>query len=419
MARKSFNLTPKNLVGAERDRFFGRLIMYGTLAIVLLALGLVGYSIFNERYLVPRKTVAQVEGTLITGEQFQARVRINRARLVNSFMQYYQMQGILADPALQQQINNQLLGINYQLQPLIAGENALNELIDDELLKLEAPAYGITVSEEQVDRELESFFGYYLSGTPTLTPTFTPFATSTLSATQLAIVSATPTLTPLPEVTSTPSPTATSASDPAQTPVPTATPFTREAYEQALADYFASQASDVGVSQQAIRDLVRASLYRQAFRRQFEQSVPRVEEQVWARHILVPDAEEARLVLGSLNAGRDWADIAAEVSLDDSNKDRGGDLGWFSIDTMVEPFAQAAFALEIGEISDPVETDFGFHIIQVLGHEERPLTQAVYDQRVQQALSAFLAELREKYNWSIEGEVWKSITPNEPRLPLQ
>lgn len=158
-------------------------------------------------------------------------------------------------------------------------------------------------------------------------------------------------------------------------------------------------------------------LLRQAVLDYLALDVPHVEEQVWARHILVATEEEADAVLARLDAGEDWSALAAELSTDTTNKDLGGDLGWFSRDTMVEPFANAAFELRIGEISQPVQSDFGWHIIQVLGHEQRrPLTGSVFDQRVQQAYDAFVAGLREKYTWEIFDN-WQSIVPTRPSIP--
>lgn len=94
--------------------------------------------------------------------------------------------------------------------------------------------------------------------------------------------------------------------------------------------------------------------------------------QVHARHILLRTETEAQEVITALQGGADFASLAQEKSIGPSSS-RGGDLGFFGKDEMVEPFAEVAFSLQPGQISqEPVQTQFGWHVIKVEEQREAP-----------------------------------------------
>ena len=95
------------------------------------------------------------------------------------------------------------------------------------------------------------------------------------------------------------------------------------------------------------------------------------EEEVRARHILVPTEDEAKAILAQLRNGADFATLAKEKSKDPGASE-GGDLGYFTKEQMVPEFAAAAFKLDKGQISDPVKTQFGWHIIKVEDKRVKP-----------------------------------------------
>lgn len=83
-------------------------------------------------------------------------------------------------------------------------------------------------------------------------------------------------------------------------------------------------------------------------------------------HILVETEEEANAVIDRLNSGEDFATVAKEISIDPGSKEKGGDLDFIKYtDNMVKEFLDASFALEVGALSDPVKSDYGYHIIKV------------------------------------------------------
>lgn len=93
--------------------------------------------------------------------------------------------------------------------------------------------------------------------------------------------------------------------------------------------------------------------------------------QIKARHILVADEAKAKEVKAKLDEGGDFAELAKENSTDTVSAEAGGDLGWFGTGQMVPEFEEAAFALDVNEISAPVKSEHGYHIIQVTEKEEK------------------------------------------------
>jgi foldase protein PrsA len=91
----------------------------------------------------------------------------------------------------------------------------------------------------------------------------------------------------------------------------------------------------------------------------------RMNESVRASHILVETEDEAKNVIERINKGESFEDLAKELSKDPGSGANGGDLDYFEYTDMVQPFSEAAFALEIGEVSEPVKSDFGYHVIKV------------------------------------------------------
>jgi parvulin-like peptidyl-prolyl isomerase len=112
----------------------------------------------------------------------------------------------------------------------------------------------------------------------------------------------------------------------------------------------------------------------------------------------------------------DFAKVAAAMSTDTSNKDKGGDLGWFGKGSMVQEFQDAAFALKVGEISQPVKTSNGYHIIQVLAHANIPLDANAYHQAKQTAFDDWLKKLRDQYKVETYNN-WQNIVPTDPAAP--
>jgi foldase protein PrsA len=139
--------------------------------------------------------------------------------------------------------------------------------------------------------------------------------------------------------------------------------------------------------------------------------------QVRARHILVKSRPQADTIEAQLKKGADFATLAKQYSTDPGTKDKGGELGWFGPGQMVPAFQAAAFALKPGQISAPVQTPFGWHVIQV--EETKPLTKdaavdQIKKQQEQLQVTPFMNQLRTSAKIEIDDPRYQDLFPATP-----
>jgi parvulin-like peptidyl-prolyl isomerase len=420
-------ITKKHMARLERERRQVNLIRGIAIAGIVIVAGLLAYGYLRLNVFALREPVARVNEVTIPTGQWQERVKFQRAQLLNAYNQYsFYQQSFGFDYSQQMQ---QILGTLSQ--PEILGQQVIDQMIDEILIRQEAEKRGITVSQEEVDNYFKETFGFFPDGTPTPTITPTEFAFPTLSNEQLTFYpststpteAATSTVTPAgtPDRSVTPTPTATQA-PPTPTFVPeqataSPTPYTEEGYRTNY-DEMVESFSQYNVSEKTIRSIYEADLLRQKLRDDIAKDIPQTEEQVFARHILVETEEEANAAYERLQNGEDFATVAREVSQDTGSAERGGDLDWQPRSFFVKEFGDAAFTQEIGEIGKPVKTDFGYHIIQVIAREELPLSASQYDQQKETAFNDWLTAAKEAA--TIETfENWIEHVPTEPALETQ
>jgi parvulin-like peptidyl-prolyl isomerase len=427
------HINKKHLAHLEVVRRQDRIIRISAIAIIVLVVGIVAYGVLTNSVLLPYRNVATVNGDNITVAEFQTQVKISRIQSINRYMQYMQYAQMFGvqDPANDANFGPVLQKESQLLNSTDAmGQQVIDLLVNDRLIRQEAKKRNITVSADELEKAVQESFSYYANGTPTAVVTPTQIVIPTLNPTQLALVTITPTPSQVPTQTAaptatldpstTPVPTATTGptetAAPSPTALPTATQVSLDGYKTLLKQRVDGLIKDTGMDEASYRRYIETSLLRDKLLADITKDIKPVQEQVWARHILVKTLEEANAVEARLKKGEDFSKIAKEVSTDTSNKDKGGDLGWFAKGAMVAPFEASAFALSVGQISDPVKSDFGYHVIQVLGHEERPLTDQVFQQLRQTAFTDFLTKLRSTSNVQIF-DLWKSIVPTTPALP--
>jgi peptidyl-prolyl cis-trans isomerase D len=441
-------LTRKQLSRAQRERQQRRYIVIASLVVFGLVLAIILFGVFDQTVLRPRQPVARVNDTQITRDEFVKAARFQRYQLVAQYGQTAQMAQLFAtDEQTQQFFVQQLQQIALQLSdPATLGRSTIDGLVNDELIRQEAARRGISVTREEVDQAYREFFGFYPDGTPTptqtgtLPPTWTatapPPATATPDATQAAQLTAAPTLTPTETVeptatlepTATITPTATSTPGPSptatatRTETPTATPFTTQGFATVEGEFRADLRQQTGMTEADLRRYFETRLLREKLVEMFAEQTATTAEFVRARHILLPDLETALSMQAELAAGADFAELAELYSLDTTSAVQGGDLDWFTRGMMVPEFEEAAFSLPVGQVSEPVQTQFGFHIIEVVDREERPLDAAALAEAREQALSDWLAAQRPALRPDGRPVVqihdnWLGDVPTRPALP--
>lgn len=416
--------TKKHVARLERER--RQVALVRTVAIVMfgvIAL-LIGYGYLDINYLQLQKPVVEVNGQQVTVKQWQERVQLERVNLANLYQRYQFFQQVYG-----MDVSQQIQELEYYSQsPEALGQLVINRMADELLIAQEAERLGITVSDEEVEKAIQEAYSFFPDGTPTPTITPTTFQYPTVSSEQLTLYpsTATPTavLTSTPAPTSTPDPaaTVTAASPPTPTFVPedvtpTATPYTVDGFKsqyQSTVDEYESY----GISEETLRAAYKVDLLRKKVSEAVAADTPTVAEQVWARHILVGDNSLAVTVSALLAQGVDFARAAQDYSLDTGSGANGGDLGWFGKGVMVPEFETAAFSQPIGEIGQPIQSQFGYHIIQVLGRGDVPLTTSQLQQARDTAFSEWLTKANEDVEITIF-DIWMQHIPPAPQIGVE
>ena len=446
MARRQEKKVPtrKHRARADKEKMFNRYIVISAVVVFAAVAIIVGFGVVQEFIIIPKKIVAEVNGTQITAGDFQTRVRYERLLLVNNYTNMLLLiQQFGGSEEIQAFYVNEMRKLEFQLDPTTIGNTVLNTMIEDELIRQQAQELGITVTQEEIEDRLQNNFGYFPLGTPTQAPTTTVLPTSTFSETQLALVTYTPTITETPLVSPTATQDLTSTADltsvpteipteipteaptegPAgptltHTPQPSPTEYTFEAYEDVLQEYLKNVRTELRFSEEDLRTIIEMELYREKMNDHITLEESPMQDMIWVRHIVVADQETAQEVLDRYNNGEDWAALAAEYSTDEASKETGGDLGWITVTAKSPDFISVAFNTPVGNISEPTLTPEGWHIIQILGHEEKQLEDSEFQQLKAETFSGWLAEVRATSETSI-ADFWPDVVPTNPAIPDQ
>ena len=420
-------LTRKEHRQRAADRERNRKLMLGTGIALGLALLLVVIGLISEFAIRPNSTVATVGETRLVTRDFWKRTLLQQNQLQNQLVRLTQLEQQFGGQGFFTTQINQIQAT--LLSPFTLGVEVLDQMVREEVIRQQAAARGITVSAEELDETLREEVASQV-GAVTV-----PQATATAESAAAATATAAE-WTPTPTATVDASGAVTATATPIPTPEPpTPLPVMNDdQYSTGLAELETNLRTIAGMSLEDYRHVVEARLLNDKLLEVVATDlVTPTTEQVHARHILLQirepvtttavaetagitltggltdtttltatDAltdtaantvtvdlgrdEAATLALAQelrarILAGEDFATLAQEYSDDPGSGANGGDLGWFGRGMMVAPFEEAAFSLPVGEISEPIQSDFGYHIIEVLERDNaRPKDEATLEQ---------------------------------------
>ena len=346
-------VTPKELRHRSRQQRRDRqFLLFGGGAALLAGLFVLVGLLITFVYL-PNTTAFEVEGHRVTTAQFRKRYNYERANMENRWQLYRLVAGQFGN---QPQTQTEIVRLGNYLQDAFSlGVFVKTLMIEEILLAQAAPKEGLEISAQEVEAALEQEVASRYNKLTTVQ------ATATIEAAE-----------------------AQAEAGEVSTPLPTLDVLSAADIEQGLEGLGNDHQANFDLSLDEYRDIVKAGLLRQVMSKQIgEREVVMTETQVNARHILLGfDAEGAdnpnfgrtesealfqtETLLQRLEKGESFEYLASLYSDDPSAVTNEGDLGWVRRGQLVPEFEEMAFGLETGELSPPVQTDFGFHIIQVL-----------------------------------------------------
>jgi parvulin-like peptidyl-prolyl isomerase len=354
----------------NRERRVNRVLIGGVVVVIAIAILVLAFGYFRENVLRASETAAVVNGEEITLAQILERVK-PRAAALDQQARFYQAQGLAQAST---QVSLQRSGLPDQV---------LDTMIEEKLVAAELVRRGLTVTDAEVEAGVRKEI-----------------------AEQEAMTRPTPSPTAAPAADSSPGPTNTPTAGPAptSTPVPT---LAADEFDTAYQTFL----QRANLTDTAYRELKRAELARDRLREDIGKSVQRTEEMVHARHILVDNQDSLQQVQQKLAEGVPFDQVAKELSTDRGSRDKGGDLGWFPRGQMNAPFEAAAFTQPIGEISQPVQSPNGHHIIQVLERDaNHELTAEQIEGKAATGYQAWYSGVRNgegvKNEMTPEGRAW-------------
>jgi hypothetical protein len=416
-------LSRKEVLLERKERRQNRQVYTAVGAIVALLAVVLVAALISEFLIRPRQPVAVVNGQQITIREWQNRVVLQRAQLIMSLEDLTDT--FDGNIGLVQQYAGQQINILMDAPTL--AQIVLDSMIEEQIVRQEAEARGITVSEADVQAEIEANYNYFGGDLPTPMPTPTE------------TVVPTPSLTPIPtavltEVVAVDTPAPTPTLGPTATPLPTATAVSEAGFRSQYQELI-GRLRRLGVDEASFREAIRANIYRERLMEMLatEAELPTRDEHAsfyYLRFDNAAEANEAQAQIATTGFLPVWNTIRSlPRDVETPSTASAGEILWRTRDNLATAFPEslvtAVFTLPLGTTSDVLvqEGDDAagqptvYYLIQPSGREMRELSEAFLQREQQQYLA----------NW-VEGrrltgvetfERWRLVVPRQPMLDLK
>lgn len=366
--------TKKQLARGRKEARQNRIILLSVGGLVLLIVIILGIAIALEVFVKPSQAVAMVNGSKVRSDDYQALLTYRR---------YAQHQNIQSMQSSLQELNPDEEGADFlssfyeqqitQLQSNLAllPQDVLDELIDDKLIEEKAAELGLTVTKDEITRQIDEDWQQALAPAPQVGITDTE-------------------------------------------ELPTPTPIPQEQIDEIQKNWLA----DMGLTQSEFHKIVGRGLLSQKVQEALADQVETTGLVVHAQLIKTDTEDEAQVAKLRIEAGEDFAIVAQEVSTDTLTAADGGDLGWVTPGQLTfrygEDLENEIFAMEVGQLA-LVPGDDSFYVIQILERDENgPLPEEVLSQRQSTALSDWLEEHKQSPDLEIERLLDPEDIPPDP-----
>ncbi|MEJ5312168.1 MAG: SurA N-terminal domain-containing protein [Anaerolineae bacterium] len=361
MAKKES--TPKTLTRRQvarrvKEEKLNRILTWSAIGVVAAILLIIGYGLVTELVVKARRPVARVDGVAITTQQFQRRLYYERLlmRRQLDMNRYYLSQIDSTDETMQsysQYLQNTVSNLDSQLSANMAsvlGKQVLDTMLEEELVRKEAQARGLSVSQDDVALQIEKMLGYDRTAAETVTDT-----------------------------------------------------TTIKSFEELYSDLKENILEPSKLSEQDFRTMVETSLLREQLIAIIGADVPQTSDQV-DPIIFAVDSDETGMALRErIENGEDPTGLIVELNNDESDQTAGYALGWVPVGylggQLGPEIEQVVFNTPVGKAAEPtLGSDGQYYVIYVNGHEERPVDEATLRQMREDQYNAWL-EPQKQTRW--------------------